>query len=393
MAKAKKPKYEYVGRDAKFRKRVKNELGKYVAIYGDTPADVTEQLIDFCEQRDINAEEMKNPLVTVYTLRWLDLQSGNISPQTKSDYQRVIRNQINPVMEGLHMSDVRPNDIKAVISGVGQKSESLHNKTYMLLKRIFTTAYEDGIIPTNPCPIMHNGGVAAKAKTALTDEQITILLDALKGTRAYLFCMIALYAGLRKEEILALKWDSIYLDDVPRIDVCRALRHERNHPIVSYTLKSDAAKRTIPIPEVLVTALREEKCKSTSDFLFYNQSGEPLSDTQFRNLWHAVIARSTEERSYYKYKDGKKIQFTVKPQKDKKANCRQYYYTIDFKVTPHQLRHTYITNLLLAGTDIKTVQYLAGHEKSKTTLDIYAHLTYNKPEHIIGKVRAAFSQP
>ena len=70
--------------------------------------------------------------------------------------------------------------------------------------------------------------------------------------------------------------------------------------------------------------------------------------------------------------------------------CRKYSYTIDFEVTPHQLRHTYITNLLLAGTDIKTVQYLAGHEKSKTTLDIYAHLTYNRPEDIIDKVNCAF---
>ena len=47
-------------------------------------------------------------------------------------------------------------------------------------------------------------------------------------------------------------------------------------------------------------------------------------------------------------------------------------YTLDFDVTPHQLRHTYITNLLYAGVDPKTVQYLAGHENSKTTMDIYA---------------------
>ena len=52
----------------------------------------------------------------------------------------------------------------------------------------------------------------------------------------------------------------------------------------------------------------------------------------------------------------------------------------------------YITNLLLAGADIKTVQYLAGLEKSKTTLDIYAHLTYNRPEDIIDKVNFAFQK-
>ena len=46
------------------------------------------------------------------------------------------------------------------------------------------------------------------------------------------------------------------------------------------------------------------------------------------------------------------------------------------------LRHTYITNLLYAGVDPKTVQYLAGHENSKTTMDIYARVKYNKPEEL-----------
>ena len=67
-------------------------------------------------------------------------------------------------------------------------------------------------------------------------------------------------------------------------------------------------------------------------------------------------------------------------------------YTLDFDVTPHQLRHTYITNLLYAGVDPKTVQYLAGHENSKTTMDIYAKVKYNKPEELFDVVNQAFIQ-
>ena len=52
---------------------------------------------------------------------------------------------------------------------------------------------------------------------------------------------------------------------------------------------------------------------------------------------------------------------------------------MDFHVTPHLLRHTYITNLIFEGVDPKTVQYLAGHENSKVTMDIYAKVKYNKP--------------
>lgn len=48
-------------------------------------------------------------------------------------------------------------------------------------------------------------------------------------------------------------------------------------------------------------------------------------------------------------------------------------------ITPHQLRHTYITELILSGANIKTVQYLAGHKNVKLTLDIYTHLIENQP--------------
>lgn len=56
------------------------------------------------------------------------------------------------------------------------------------------------------------------------------------------------------------------------------------------------------------------------------------------------------------------------------------------------LRHTYITNLLYAGVDPKTVQYLAGHKNSKTTMDIYAKVKYNKPEQLLGVANQAFKQ-
>ena len=65
-------------------------------------------------------------------------------------------------------------------------------------------------------------------------------------------------------------------------------------------------------------------------------------------------------------------------------------YSLDFEVTPHQLRHTYITNLIYKGVDPKTVQYLAGHENSKTTMDIYAKVKYNKPKKLSSVVNAAF---
>ena len=67
-------------------------------------------------------------------------------------------------------------------------------------------------------------------------------------------------------------------------------------------------------------------------------------------------------------------------------------YTLDFDVTPHQLRHTYITNLLYAGVDLGALHYLNKKENSKTTMDIYAKVKYNKPEELFGVVNGAFHQ-
>lgn len=65
---------------------------------------------------------------------------------------------------------------------------------------------------------------------------------------------------------------------------------------------------------------------------------------------------------------------------------------IDFEVTPHQLRHTYITNLIFASVDPKTVQYLAGHENSKITMDIYAKAKYNRPKDVAPMLEHVFNQ-
>ncbi len=60
-------------------------------------------------------------------------------------------------------------------------------------------------------------------------------------------------------------------------------------------------------------------------------------------------------------------------------------------MTPHLLRHTYITNLIHEGVDPKTVPYLAGHENSKVTMDIYAKVKYNKPWELALVISQAFS--
>ena len=107
-----------------------------------------------------------------------------------------------------------------------------------------------------------------------------------------------------------------------------------------------------------------------------------------------IVTRSTKERTYVRYINGQKITKTVTPVLgEKAAHNGNVVYSLDFQVTPHQLRHTYITNLIYASVDPKTVQHLADHENSKITMDIYAKVKYNKPEQLSAVVNTAFGQP
>ena len=139
--------------------------------------------------------------------------------------------------------------------------------------------------------------------------------------------------------------------------------------------------------------LREAKAKSISAYVIADSKGEPLSASQFGRVWKHVTVRSTKERTCYKMVNGQRIKYKIHPTLGThQANNPKIVYAMDFNVTPHQLRHTYITNLLYAGVDPKTVQYLAGHENSKTTMDIYAKVKYNKPEELLSVVNSAFKQ-
>ena len=150
--------------------------------------------------------------------------------------------------------------------------------------------------------------------------------------------------------------------------------------------------RVQELPSVLTECLREAKEVATSEYVVANRDGGPLSYTQFKRVWQYIVTRSTKERTYVRYINGQKIQRTVTPKLgEKAAHNGNVVYTLDFQVTPHQLRHTYITNLIYSGADPKTVQYLAGHKHSKITMDIYAKVKYNKPKELSSVVNKAFA--
>ncbi len=375
-----------------YRTRILDADGKQVSLYATTCEELYEKQLAARRQVQEILFHRQHPTVAEYCEKWLVMQSAKVSAATLKGYASNMRNYVIKPMGDMYMEEVTADDIRLALVPLSKKSEGLYNKVNMLIKCVFYSAERSQLIEDNPCVgISGKGGKPAQKKEALSDEQVAVLLETIKGLPPYLFVMIGLYAGLRREEALGLQWDCVFLDDpTPYLSVRRAWRAEHNRPVVSTILKTKAARRDIPIPKCLADCLRDAKAVSKSDFVIADGKGQPLSYSQFKRVWQYIVVRSTKERTYYKYVNGQSIKYTVKPTLGtSQKNNPRIVYTLDFEVTPHQLRHTYITNLIYAGVDPKTVQYLAGHENSKTTMDIYAKVKYNKPEELFGVVEQA----
>lgn len=369
------------------KKKIKDERGVYIAVYAKTPQELAQKVAERTAEIERRKQLAENPLVWQYAQTWYKLYTPRLSDSRKSDYAIAINRHICPIIGARHMLDVTPGDIADVMLACADLSRSSQDKIVCALKKIFEAGERAGVVRHNPCAGLRAGGKRAAEKEALTRQQMRTLEDAVAGTRIYPFVMIGLYAGLRREEILGLEWDCVHLDGAaPYISVRRALRWVHNQPVVSDELKSAAARRDVPIPPTLVGCLADLQRTATGDYVISSSDGQPWSMTAYRNAWRYITRRQTGTAKRTEHGETvlreKKLGETVRNSK--------VQVTIDFDVTPHILRHTYITNLILSGANVKVVQYLAGHSKVETTLNIYTHLIERSPEANLGTVLQAF---
>jgi len=358
-----------------YRKRLKDASGKYISIYDRSKSELEKKYKQAQKDIELNINIKDNITFAEYAKRWYALNTNGLSFARQKDYRMSINKHIAPKIGHMQIKDIQPDDLKQILFDMKDMSKSAQSKVVISLKKIFAAAKENKLILDSPCLSLKAGGYKPDEKIPLNNKQAETLLEAAKETSAYTFIMLGLYTGMRCEEILGLCWDCVFLNDTPYISVSRALTFKDNSiPIVSDKLKSKAAYRNIPIPKILVEYLKE--ITHNSDFVICNAKGDKYSYNSFRNMWRLIDRRKVQGNekigSYSKYSPHVKR-------------------TIDFHVTPHILRHTYITNLILAGVNIKVVQYLAGHSDIKTTLNIYTHVIENTPKNLIGDIEKAFS--
>lgn len=290
---------------------------------------------------------------------WYNLYKKPYLREKSLDSIKYVLNQhILPVLGGYKLRDITPMHIQSIMVGLSDKSNSLQSKVLIHLRSIFKVAEENRLVLRSPVSSMLKaGGKKTPEKGTLTKDECHHLLCAVKNPRAKAFLLIALHTGMRRGEIIALRWDDI---DFERgvIHISHNAVMRRYETTICEELKTRAGKRDVPIPEVLETWLKEEMKKRRSQYVIAMKNRQPLTISSYKSMWK-IIERELP---------GKKF-------------------------SAHILRHTYITRLFEAGLDIKEIQYLAGHSSVDMTLRVYTHYDrLSREEETRNKVCVAFQE-
>ena len=367
-----------------YRKRLAKPGGGYVDVYGKTLTELAEKVT--LKQNALAAASDLPPgelYFYEYAAGFYARRSPHLSAERRKLYQHQINKVICPVIGGKLIRDVTPDDLEAVMATRAHLSRRSQKDTVQILKQIFEAAEDAGAVAKDPSRRLKAHGRPPVKKEALTEAQEEQLLEAVSGLKIEPFVMLGLYTGMRRGEICGLRWDCVDLDEkAPHIDVRRGCRWpDKNRPQVTADLKSEAARRTIPIPKQLADYLRAAKAalpgteaQKGRRYVFSDADGQPVTYSALRRRWETIRTRSTAS--------GRELGTRIPKHK--------ISVTLDFCPSPHVLRHTYITRLVLGGMDLKRVQYLAGHADPAVTLQIYTSLQKGAPADLIADVWAIF---
>lgn len=389
-----------------YRKKIRHPVsGEYKDVYGKTRAELQDKCDDIQAAWAREIEDAESPFFFQYAADWFRRVAPDMSAQRRTDIAREINNNICPVIGEKKLAALTSDDCMDVMAARTARSRSARRNTLQTLNRILDAAEDAGKIKKNPARRLSAGGEKRKKKKALTAAQQETLLEAVRGHRIRLFVLVCLYTGLRREEACGLRWGDVDLSgDAPHITVQRACRWPKGtRPEIREYLKSDAGWRTVPLPEILAAELRAEISRLgelTPEQLrprcvIGYPDGTPWSLKSLQEAWDVIEARSagTVIRKRKDPATGKMVRVEVeKKLGDTVPKHPGVVISIDFDLTPHTLRRTYITRLILGGMDLKRVQYLAGHETPDITLEYYTDLMGHQPEDLIGGVREIFDK-
>ena len=332
-------------------------IGKMISrnVLGKTQAEVKEKLRTAIE----NSKRLDYTQTGKYTVgQWMDewfeaYAKVKVRPSSHQTYKGYIENHIKPNIGDIPIEKLTSLQLQKfyrllLAEGRVPRIESekqpkgLSAKTVRNINQVISSAMDMAVrhklILTNPTEGCELPKVEHREMKTLPAEQLGAFLREAKESGVYELYYMDLATGLRRGELLGLKWEDI--------DLANGIIHVRRQvarvdgEVKEMPLKTKNSYRNISISQDAVAMLTEMEAHRSSDYVFPSSTGGPISPDGVNNMLHRVLKRAGLPS----------IRF-------------------------HDLRHTFATLALQNGVDIKTVSGMLGHFSAGFTLDTYAHVT------------------
>ncbi|MBT2217860.1 site-specific integrase [Virgibacillus dakarensis] len=303
-----------------------------------------------------------------YIQEWHDGRR-NIGDNTRGVYQRLLDNYIKPFFEEKTVNQIKPLDIKRFIDFLFEKelSSSTVKKNYNVINKFFGDLVKMRMLQYNPCNGIEKPKEVNKKVEIFDQNELKEFLEFAEGYTRYAFAFkLAAYTGLRRGELLALKWDCVDLDNKV-INVRRRLIREN---IGTDRYLQDGTKtssgRFVPISD-----------KIKEDMVTYKQI--QLHEKENNEYVDNNLVIATQNGRFVSVDNLSRIFRNTLKQSP-----------IEKKLSFHALRHTHATLMLLAGVPMKVVSERLGHTSIKVTMDTYSHLLPSMEHDAVEKFERLF---
>jgi integrase len=302
--------------------------------------------------------------------RWLDNVTPRISPRTHERYAEIVRKNIIPVLGSIQLPKLRPAHIAraysdALAGGRRDGKGGLAPTTVIYMHRIIKQALGQAVrwelLARNPADAVDPPKAERRTLSTYDMAQTAALLDALRGSRLRFPVLIAVMCGLRRGEIVALRWKDIDLAAGRMAVVASA---EQTTTGVRYKPPKSGKGRSVALSETVLAELRQHRLaqaeellrlgarQSDMTFVYTRQDGEPMQPRSLSQMWAATD--------------------TGLP-----------------RIPFHNLRHAHATHLLAMGVHPKVASERLGHSRVGITLDLYSHVLPGMQEDAAARVDAA----